>query len=427
MFERMRDFVWRYLLPALLTVLALGVQPATAAAPYAWTTAGADGQPQVHLYFFWSVRCPHCVEAQPQVEAMAAAHPWIVLHSHELTRSRLNVERYIAMASDLGQDAQSVPGFLFCGQMRVGWDGEASARDLLADLARCRAHPAGIQPGEAGAAPATILHLPLIGDLDASRLSMPVLTVLIAGLDAFNPCAFFVLLFLLSLLVHQKDRRRMLIIGGVFVLFSGLMYFAFMAAWLGLFRIMGSLPWVTAAAGALAVVMGALNIKDFFAFKAGVSLSIPETRKADIFRRGREILSAGSLPAMLAATVLLAIAANFYELLCTAGFPMVYTRLLTMQVEHPGQHLLYLALYNIIYVLPLLLIVLVFVRTMGARKLSEREGRLLKLLSGLMMLGLGLLLLFAPDKLGNLAVAFGLMAMAGGLTWVAARLTRKAR
>jgi len=261
--------------------------------------------------------------------------------------------------------------------------------------------------------------------LDTTRLSLPVLTVIIAGLDAFNPCAFFVLLFLLSLLVHQQDRRRMLLIGGVFVFFSGLMYFAFMAAWLGLFRIVGSLPWITAAAGLLALVMGAVNIKDFFAFRQGVTLSIPEARKADIFRRGRGILTAGSLPAMLAATVLLAMAANFYELLCTAGFPMVYTRLLTLYEPSPARHYLYLALYNAIYVLPLLAIVLAFVATMGARKLSEREGRLLKLLSGVMMLGLGVLLLVAPERLGHLGVAFGQLAGAGGLTWLAARLTRQ--
>jgi uncharacterized membrane protein HdeD (DUF308 family) len=166
-------------------------------------------------------------------------------------------------------------------------------------------------------------------------------------------------------------------------------------------------------------------VKDFFAFKAGVSLSIPESRKADVFRRGREILAAGSLPAMLAATVVLAVAANFYELLCTAGFPMVYTRVLTLQVESPARHLAYLALYNVIYVLPLLLVVLAFVRTLGARKLSEREGRLLKLLSGLMMLGLGLLLLVAPERLNDLSVALGLMLAAGMLTAMAARMTRE--
>jgi len=198
----------------------------------------------------------------------------------------------------------------------------------------------------------------------------------------------------------------MFIIGGVFVAFSGLMYFAFMAAWLNLFLVIGSLPWVTAAAGLLAFVIGAFNVKDFFFFHQGATLSITEGGKADIFQRARRILSAGNLPTMLATTILLAIAANFYELLCTAGFPMVFTRLLTLQG----------------YVLPLLFIVLAFVRSMGTRKLSEREGRLLKLLSGLMMLGLGTLLLLAPEKLSNVAIAAALPVAALALTWLAARL-----
>jgi len=251
-----------------------------------------------------------------------------------------------------------------------------------------------------------------------------VLTVLIAGLDAFNPCAFFVLLFLLSLLVHQQNRRRMALIGLVFVAISGLMYFAFMAAWLGLFLVVGSLPWVTGGAGLVALLIGLINVKDFVAFKQGVSLSISEAGRAGIFERSRAILKAGSLPAMLAATVFLAVAANFYELICTAGFPMVYTRLLTLHVASPAGRYLYLAFYNLIYVLPLLAIVLAFVRTMGARKLSEREGRLLKLLSGSMMLGLGLCLLVAPERLNELPITGSLIGLSLGVTWLAARLTR---
>jgi uncharacterized membrane protein HdeD (DUF308 family) len=128
---------------------------------------------------------------------------------------------------------------------------------------------------------------------------------------------------------------------------------------------------------------------------------------------------------MVAATVFLAIAANFYELLCTAGFPMVYTRLLTLSELPPAGHYLYLALYNLIYVVPLGLIVLAFVRSMGARKLTEREGRLLKLLSGAMMLELGTLLLVAPEWLNNLFVALSLLGIAVAVTWGAARMTRE--
>jgi hypothetical protein len=217
----------------------------------------------------------------------------------------------------------------------------------------------------------------------------------------------------------------MLAIGGVFVMISGLMYFAFMAAWLNVFQIFGHLAWVTLAAGALAVLVGALNVKDFFGIGKGLSLSIPESRKPDIFRRTRAIVGADRMPAMLAATIVLAVAANFYELLCTAGFPMVFTRLLTLAELSPAGRYAYLAAYNLIYVLPLAAIVAVFAGTLGARKLTEREGRLLKLMSGLMMLGLGLLLLLAPERLSQVGIAFGLMGAAIVLTGIAARLTRE--
>jgi len=108
----------------------------------------------------------------------------------------------------------------------------------------------------------------------------------------------------------------------------------------------------------------------------------------------RALVGGQRLSSLLVGTVALAIVANSYELLCTAGFPMVYTRALTLRQLSTGAYYFYLALYNLIYVIPLLIIVLAFTWTLGSRKLGEREGRLLKLLSGVMMVGLGLLLLF---------------------------------
>jgi uncharacterized membrane protein HdeD (DUF308 family) len=104
---------------------------------------------------------------------------------------------------------------------------------------------------------------------------------------------------------------------------------------------------------------------------------------------------------------------------------MVYTRLLTLADLSAARRYGYLAAYNLIYVLPLALIVIFFTRTLGARKLTEREGRLLKLMPGVMMLELGALLLFAPERVSQIGIAFGLMAVATGVTWIAARLTRK--
>ena len=393
----------------------------------AGTPASASGSatPAVDLYFYWSARCPHCLEARPFVLALPEQLDGVTLHDLEISRSRENAGRYVAMASALGERASAVPAFLFCGEMHVGWDSAATTGAMLLERLRaCRERAKGGSAAAAGGAPAEI-EVPWLGRIEVDALSLPMFTVVIAGLDAFNPCAFFVLLFLLGLLVNQRQRGRMLLIGGTFVLISGLMYFAFMAAWLNLFRLLEGLAWVTAVAALLAIVIGAINVKDYFAFKQGVSLSIPKSRLPKIYQRGRAVLSAGSLPAMLGATVVLGTAANFYELLCTAGFPMVYTRVLTLHGLSGGAHYLYLALYNLIYVIPLLAIVLVVTFATGRRQLSEREGRLLKLMSGLMMLGLGLLLLLAPEHLSSLWTAFGLLGVAVAGTLLADRLERR--
>jgi hypothetical protein len=388
----------------------------------AWIAAlfvpAAHATGNVDLYLFWSLRCPHCLEARPQVQDLSRQHDWIRLHDHEISASKDSRELFATMAEAVGQEAQAVPTLIYCGRMETGWDERPEAvAALLARLEACHL-------GRPQATAVDRLMVPIFGEIDPGVISLPVLTIVLAGLDAFNPCAFFVLLFLLSLMVHQARRGRMLAIGMTFVTISGLMYFAFMAAWLNLFRFAGSIGWITGLAGAVALAIGLFGIKDFFALHRGVSLSIPAAGKADIFRRSRAILAADNSAAMIAATVVLAVAANTYELLCTAGFPMIFTRVLTLREADVATQYLYLALYNTIYVLPLLAIVLAFVRTMGARRLSEREGRLLKLLSGLLMAGLGALLLVAPERLDDPLSALSLMAGAIALTWLAAHLTR---
>lgn len=388
--------------------------------PLAWVTQDNQGQPQIHLYFFWSAKCPHCQEARPLVESLPSEYPWLKLHSLELTEHRNHARLYDAMAQALGQQARSVPAFLFCGTMMVGYDRADSMGALLREnLQTCHQQVMRDQkPGEGSSGDLTTtrqavpVELPFFGEVRAESLSLPTLTLVLAGLDSFNPCAFFVLLFLLSLLVHARSRSRMLAIGGIFILFSGLIYFVFMAAWLNLFVLVGQLQAVTVIAGTLAVALGLINIKDYVWFKRGVSLSIPEHAKSGLYKHMRGLVSAESFVPMVVGTIALAIAANSYELLCTAGFPMVFTRILTLNELNPEQYYLYLALYNIIYVIPLLVIVVAFAATLGARKLTEREGRILKLLSGLMMVQLGTVLLLAPELLDNLFAALVMILVA---------------
>ena len=423
------------LLASLLLVWLAAVQAAPATPEPAWITRTATGEPRILLYFFWTRTCPHCRQARPFIEALLAEYPWLELHSHDISRDMAAGLLYTRLAEALGQPASSVPALLFCGTMQVGFDRpETTGQALRQQLEECyQRHTRPTSNASSDAEPAVPvapaaeppLNLPLVGAVDPAALSLPALTLVLAGLDAFNPCAFFVLLFLLSLLVHARDRARMLLIGGVFVFFSGAIYFVFMAAWLNLFLLLGELRFITLLAGLLAVVIGGLNVKDYFAFRRGPSLSIPEAAKPGLFKRMRGLVSGERLPALLAGTVALAIVANSYELLCTAGFPMVYTRTLTLHQLSTGAYYLYLLAYNLIYVLPLLAIVLVFAWTLGARKLQEREGRLLKLLSGTMMAGLGVLLLLYPEGLSEVWVSLGVIAGALALTGLAARVEKR--
>jgi hypothetical protein len=188
----------------------------------------------------------------------------------------------------------------------------------------------------------------------------------------------------------------MVLIGGTFVAVSGVVYFAFMAAWLNLFLLVG-LSWATQVGlGGVAVLVGALNIKDFFAFGRGVSLSIPAVAKPGVYARVRRILQAEHLPGALAGVMVLAVLVNTIELLCTAGLPAVYTRILTLRHLPWWAYYGYLGLYNIAYMLDDGVMLTLAVVTLGRRKLQEKQGRWLKLLSGIVMLGLGVALLAQP-------------------------------
>lgn len=241
------------------------------------------------------------------------------------------------------------------------------------------------------------IDVPFLGELRVSELGLPLFTFLVGLIDGFNPCAMWVLVFLLSVLVNIKDRRKILLIAGTFVLISGLAYFTFMAAWLNLFMLIGMARGIQLALGVMAIFIGLINVKDFFAFKKGITLSIPESAKPRLYARVRDIVSAKYLTAALMGAVVLAILVNMVELLCTAGLPALYTQILTMHGLPAWKNYMYLGLYISAYMLDDAILLAVVVTTLSHRKLQEREGRWLKLISGVVILVLGVVMIFKPE------------------------------
>lgn len=367
------------------------------------------------LYLFEGQGCPHCADEKVFLEILKKKYPALTVREFEVWYDKKNAAFFSQVLRAAHVQRAGVPTTVIGKRLFIGYN-EQSAKAIEEAVEECvkqgcldaiafSSGPSAQQEQEGQ----KVVKVPLLGELDTTKVSLPLLTVVIGALDSFNPCAFFVLLFLLSMLIHAHSRKKMLFIGGIFVFFSAFIYFLFMAAWLNIFLVIGQLTAITVTAGIVALAVALINIKDFFFFKKGISLMIPEKAKPKLFERMRNLLKSSSLATTLAGTVVLAVFANAYELLCTVGFPMVYTRALTLHQLTTLQYYLYLVFYNIVYVIPLAIIVLVITISLGARKLTEWQGRQLKLLSGLMMFFLGLILLVNPALLNSIAATGGLL------------------
>lgn len=329
--------------------------------------------------------CPHCADAKQFLAHVARERPHLQVSLRAVDQDPTARDELIALSRRAGVWPPGVPTFSLAGRVLVGFGSAAdSGPDLLAWI------------DQAAAPPPDQVKSRLFGTLNASQLGLPLFTLALGLLDGFNPCAMWVLLFLLSLLVRLQNRRRMALVASTFVLVSGAVYYAFMAAWLNIFLAVGLSTPVRWALASLALLIGAVNVKDFMAWGRGLSLSIPEAAKPGIYARVRSVLTAQALPGSLLAVAVLAVVVNFVELLCTAGLPALYTAVLTQQGVSAAAHYAYLGLYILGYLADDTLMVTVAVLALSHRKLTENTGRWLKLLSGVVMLALGLVLLLRP-------------------------------
>jgi glutaredoxin/cytochrome c biogenesis protein CcdA len=373
---------------------------------------GTASEPAPDLEVFVRTGCPHCEAAKGFLEQLHRTRPELRIQIYDIARDREALARLEALAQAHTLAVAGVPAFYVKGELIVGYqDDQTTGARLLALLDRSSTTPAvepfavcrPAQPDCSATSRRTAeedsIVLPWLGRVSAGELGLPLFTLAIGLLDGFNPCAMWVLLFLLSLLATLRDRFAMTLLAGTFVLVSGLVYFAFMAAWLNLFLLIGLSHTVQFLLGTLATGIGAVNVKEFFAFRRGLSLSLPESAKPGLYARVRRIVQAEHRTGALAGVVVLAGMVNILELLCTAGFPALYTHVLTTYDLPAWHYYAYLGLYNLAYIADDALMVTLAVVTLGRRKLDEREGRWLKLISGAVMIALGLLLIVKPTAL----------------------------
>jgi len=366
----------------------------------------------VDIYLFTADGCPHCSAEKVFLDKLEQKYDNLNIHVLEVTKSRENAELLAKVGKELNADVSGIPFTVIGEQYFIGWhDEETTGNELEAAVQcvmqnHCDDRVSGLitsltqkeQPVSKKAIPEK-LTLPFIGDVETANLSLPVLTILIAGLDSFNPCAMWVLLYLISLLFGMHNKKKMWIFGVVFLAASAFVYFLFMTAWLNLLMFLGFVFWVRLAIGGVALSAAYFNLKEYFTNPAGGCKVTGEKKRQKVFESLKRIIQERHFIIALLGLILLAFAVNLVELICSIGLPAVYTQILALNNLPASQYYLYLVLYAFVFMIPSLFVFFVAMLTLQLTGLSTKYGRLSHLIGGIIMLIIGLLMVFRPEWL----------------------------
>lgn len=366
----------------------------------------------VTIHLFWAKGCPHCAQEKVFLQSLQQKYPRLAVVDYEITSKRENLELLEKTGKELDADVSGVPFTVIGKQYISGYlddkttgalieqlvidAQENGSTDLVGSLVAKNDENQTVK--QAINIPESIA-LPLFGRVEIKNLSLPALTFIIALLDGFNPCAMWVLLFLISLLLGMKDKVRMWILGIAFIAASAFVYFLFLATWLNLFLFLGFVIWVRVVIGLVALGAGGYYLRDYIVNKDAACKVTGGEKRQKVFARLREITQSRQFLLALGGIILLAFAVNLVELICSAGLPAVYTQILAMAKLPSWQYYLYLLFYILIFMLDDLFVFIVAMTTLKAVGLESKYARYSHLIGGVLMLIIGLLLLFKPELL----------------------------
>ena len=244
------------------------------------------------------------------------------------------------------------------------------------------------------------IDLPFIGEVEVESVSLFVGAMLLGFVDGFNPCAMWVLIFLIGMLVNLKDRKRMWIIGITFLFTSALAYFILMFAYLELSsNLLSSAIWFRYLVGLFAAVFGSYNVYKYFKNrKKEIGCEVTDDNKrTKIIERIKDIVKKQNLFLALIGVVILAITVNLIELACSAGLPLLFTQILSYNDLSSGTELFYMGIYILFFLIDDLIIFTIAMFTMKVTGISNKYSSLSSIVGGILMIIIGTLLVFFPN------------------------------
>ena len=356
-----------------------------------FTSQGTAGIGDIN--FFYLPGCSHCEEQEPFNKKLENTY------SINITRHDVTIPQEYALLSEMLEergieDEPEFPITIFGNQVFGGWESEETTGRAIEDaLQQCLAGdcpaPVDAEDGDDGHK----IKLPIIGEIVLDDYSLPALAVILGLVDGFNPCAMWVLVYLISLIATLRDRKRIWLIVGSFVLASGVLYFLFMTAGLNVFLLVGYVKPVTTVIGLVALGGGILQVREVIETKGAIVCKVTdeESRKKTMTKI-QKIVSSPITWGTIAGIVVLAFAVNSIEFVCSAALPAVFTRVLSLASLTTFQYYGYILLYVFFFMLDDLVIFGSAAIAMTSN-LGDRYAKYFRPVGATILIILGLLLL----------------------------------
>jgi len=359
------------------------------------------GDTLLEVHFFYHSGCPHCKDQEPFNEDMALMYEDVFFVYHDgADPSQYAILLELIEGTNVTERDLDFPATIVGKRAFVGWESrEVNGPPIEQAIVDCLAgNCGGTADPEEEDVPSEIT-LPLFGTIRVADYSLPALAIVLGLVDGFNPCAMWVLAYLISMLFVLQDRRKAWLLVGSFVAASGILYYLFMTAWLNAFLLIGYSRPITIVIGAIALGAGIFNLHDYIKSGGEIVCEVvdADSRKSTMSR----IQSLATSPLSVAtvfAMIALAFIVNSIEFVCSAALPAIFTRVLTIAQLGVAQYYLYILLYVGFFMLDDLIIFGAAAFAMNTA-LGQRYAKYSKIVGGVILLVLGVLLLFAPQLL----------------------------
>ena len=352
-----------------------------------------SGNATLDVHFFYHPACPHCKEQMPYNQQLAEEYPAAKWSYHDTADPAQN-EFMVNELEALGRKQEGVPTTIINGTVIVGFDREITPQKLRDALS---ANGGGLKNETAPEKKA--ITLPIVGTVDPYAYSLPALAITLGLIDGFNPCAMWVLVYLISITLTLNDKKKFLLVVGTFLFASGALYFLIMAAWLNAFLFVGYIRPVMIAVGAIALYWGITSLREFWKNKGEIACKVDNPGEKKKLAGEIEALLASPLSvATFAGLVVLAFTINSIEFVCSSAIPAVFTQVLSLSNVSALERYFYIFLYVLMYMLDdIVVFSLAYFAVGGA--LGSKVASWGHAIGAVILIALGIMLLFAPGLL----------------------------